>query len=242
MAKRRSDLQRAYLRFLEQIAAAGEYDKVGAAFLEFTERAGFRYAALGAHLDLAGGGGRILAINYPEPWLQRMRELDFQAVDPVALWSRRSAQPIRWGDPGFAAGWTAAQARYMAEAAASGFADGYAVGLRTRDGLVGTGAVAPGREAIDPAAFTAAHAAIVVANEKALRLGAAAAPLALTAAERECLQLAAAGKSDWVIGEILGLSERTVHHTIERVKQRYGVATRVQAVARALSQGAIEAG
>jgi LuxR family transcriptional regulator, quorum-sensing system regulator BjaR1 len=52
----------------------------------------------------------------------------------------------------------------------------------------------------------------------------------LTARQIECLHWVGVGKTDWAIGEILGLSESTVHRHIERAKARLGVATRIQAV------------
>lgn len=58
----------------------------------------------------------------------------------------------------------------------------------------------------------------------------------LTPRERECLVLVARGKSDWAIGRILGISERTVHNLVERAKRRLGVSGRTQAVVRALSE------
>jgi DNA-binding CsgD family transcriptional regulator len=64
----------------------------------------------------------------------------------------------------------------------------------------------------------------------------------LSARERECLELAAHGKSDWAAGMLLGISERTVHNHIESAKRRLGVATRVQAIVRALTTGQISLG
>lgn len=51
----------------------------------------------------------------------------------------------------------------------------------------------------------------------------------LTKRQTECLQWVSQGKSDWEIGQILGLSEGTVHRHIERAKTRLAVATRMQA-------------
>ena len=62
---------------------------------------------------------------------------------------------------------------------------------------------------------------------------------ALTKRERECLTLAANGKNDREIGEILSLSEKTVSTYIQRAKVRYGVSTRIQAVVLALRDGEI---
>ena len=60
---------------------------------------------------------------------------------------------------------------------------------------------------------------------------------ALTTRERECLALAATGKSDLKIGKILSLSEKTVSTYIQRAKLRYGVDTRIEAVVCALRRG-----
>ena len=60
-----------------------------------------------------------------------------------------------------------------------------------------------------------------------------------TPRELEILTWIACGKSDWQIGRILGISAKTVNYHAENVKRKFGVATRIQAVARALQKGAI---
>ena len=64
----------------------------------------------------------------------------------------------------------------------------------------------------------------------------------LSKRERQCLELAAQGKSDWVSSKILGLSERTVHNHVENAKRRLQVATRVQAIVHALAGQQISLG
>ena len=66
--------------------------------------------------------------------------------------------------------------------------------------------------------------------------------IALPLRERQCLELAAQGKTDKAIGRILGLSECTVHTYIERTKRRLGVDTRMQAVAEAITAKQISYG
>jgi LuxR family quorum-sensing system transcriptional regulator CciR len=56
----------------------------------------------------------------------------------------------------------------------------------------------------------------------------------LTPRQRDCVALVAQGKSDWEIGQVLGISESTVHKHIEDAKRRFGVSTRVQLVVRSL--------
>jgi DNA-binding CsgD family transcriptional regulator len=53
----------------------------------------------------------------------------------------------------------------------------------------------------------------------------------LTDRQVECLKWVRAGKTDWEIGQVLGLSEATVNRHIERAKARLGVRSRAQAVA-----------
>jgi DNA-binding CsgD family transcriptional regulator len=45
------------------------------------------------------------------------------------------------------------------------------------------------------------------------------------------------GKSDWEIGEILAISERTAHNHVEAAKRLLDVGTRTQAVVQAWRRG-----
>jgi DNA-binding CsgD family transcriptional regulator len=49
----------------------------------------------------------------------------------------------------------------------------------------------------------------------------------------------AAGKSDWAIGRILNISDKTVNFHIENAKRKLGVGTRLEAVVVALRKGVI---
>ncbi len=53
----------------------------------------------------------------------------------------------------------------------------------------------------------------------------------LTLRQREVLAYCADGKSDWEIGQLLGISRATAHEHVESAKRKLGVRTRVQAVA-----------
>lgn len=59
----------------------------------------------------------------------------------------------------------------------------------------------------------------------------------LTPRQREVISFAAAGKSDWDVGQITGLSEKTVNHHFERAKKALNVKTRAQAVAISIQRG-----
>jgi LuxR family quorum sensing-dependent transcriptional regulator len=66
-------------------------------------------------------------------------------------------------------------------------------------------------------------------------VGAPACPL--TSRQLECLRWVMDGKSDWEIGEILTISERTAHNHIEAAKRALEVGTRMQAVVQACRRG-----
>ena len=61
----------------------------------------------------------------------------------------------------------------------------------------------------------------------------------LTPRERECLTWAAAGKSEWEISQILGISEHTSEKHLLNAKFKLGAVNRVQAVAEAIRRGYI---
>lgn len=68
-----------------------------------------------------------------------------------------------------------------------------------------------------------------------------AAPVQLTMREIEVLRWIATGKSDWQVGQILGISAKTVNYHVENVKRKYAVATRIKAVVLAVRQGKLPA-
>lgn len=59
----------------------------------------------------------------------------------------------------------------------------------------------------------------------------------LTPREREILKWTMAGKSSWVIGEILGLSENTVNFHVKNATRKLGVASKHQATLLAMRLG-----
>lgn len=65
------------------------------------------------------------------------------------------------------------------------------------------------------------------------------APPRLTPRELECMKWAAAGKSNWEIGQVLGISEATAHFHVENAKKKLGKLTRTEAVALLVLHGLI---
>ena len=67
----------------------------------------------------------------------------------------------------------------------------------------------------------------------------AAAPVRLAPREREALQWAAEGKTDWEIGEVMGISAHGVDFHLRSARTKLGTTNRTQAVATALRRGLI---
>jgi DNA-binding CsgD family transcriptional regulator len=61
----------------------------------------------------------------------------------------------------------------------------------------------------------------------------------VTPRETQVLVWVAAGKSDWAIGRILNISNKTVNFHVENAKRKFGVGTRLQAVVAAMRNGII---
>jgi LuxR family quorum-sensing system transcriptional regulator CciR len=196
------------------------------------------------HFALQGEGARLLLADLPANWIFRPdpeRDIIFAAA-------ARSLSPFLWSDIPRLTPLSAADARAV-EAAPPGFAvplhgSPFSTGLTAPAGLaqargfagccsflVRKGAVLPSES------FAAAHYVASLALEAAYRVDRVQ-PVRprLTPRQRDCMVLAAQGKSDWEIGKLLGISESTVHKHIEDAKRRFGVSTRIQLVVRGLAE------
>jgi LuxR family transcriptional regulator, quorum-sensing system regulator CciR len=206
------------------------------------EACGFRFFSCCSHVDpLRPPRGAVVLHNYPAEWMRAFSELDFYYIDPVFHYANRSLTPFFWDADVFRAELTAPQLEIMAEAGRFGIEHGYTVPLhapRSPAAYRASCSVVPDSAVVAPEAYLAVQLMAcymysvlsLEAEEKASGCGVH----GLTRRERQCLELAAQGKSDWVAGRILGISERTVHNHIEHAKRRLGVATRVQAIVHAL--------
>lgn len=229
--------------FMETCERAGSADDVGAAFLCEMGQLGFNYVALCSHVDpLNPPQAAISIFRYPDFWLKHFSDEGYAAFDPVFVHANRSETPFSWADGAFQTRLDKNQKRVLAEGAEAGVTDGFTIPIRGAGALPASCSLIPDPSGVDPLAVKLAHRMAIYAHESArLRTAAplAASILRLTKRERECLTFVARGKSDWAISEILGLSERYVHHTVERAKRKLGVATRTQAVIRAAIAGEI---
>lgn len=229
-----------FLEFCEKQASA---DAIEDRFIATLKALGYEYIACASHVDpLRPRPGGVSVLNYPVSWVQHYSQEEFARIDPVFLAARVVPSPFDWDDCLARMRLSAQQKRVLAEGAAYGIASGLTIPLRSPDVIPASCSLIAGPDGVDP--LSMAHTLMIViyghgAMHRRLNPEALVEPVVLPQRERECLTLAGCGKSDWVIGELLGISGRTAHNSIERAKKRYGVSHRTQAVVRAVFDGQI---
>jgi LuxR family quorum-sensing system transcriptional regulator CciR len=188
--------------------------------------------------------GHVSLHCYPEEWVAALRDLG-RPPDPVLRAAERVAAGFRWDRMESIVSLTPRERRFMDLAARHGVGGGFTVPNHVPGEAPGSSSfgLRLGR-ALPERNLPAAQALGNFAFEAARRLTRAGgprwiAPLALSERQRDCLLLAAQGKSDGVIAQLLGIRPRTVNEHIEAAKRRYGVATRTQLLVRALLRGEI---
>lgn len=181
----------------------------------------------------------------PDPgWNQRYRQEGMYRRDPALKAIFSKARPFTWSDIRDHAA-AADQARVFDEAGEHGLREGLVVPIHGPHGSVAGLQIMGEDPDLDPGLRPTLHAL-------GLMYGALGLPLSelartptpqrgLSPREKECLLWAARGKSDWDIGMILGLAERTVSMHCDRARARLGARTRIQALATALRLGWITA-
>jgi LuxR family quorum-sensing system transcriptional regulator CciR len=211
---------------------------------QLREALGRTVRALGFdHFALQGEGARLLLADLPANWIFRPdpeRDVVFAAA-------AHSLSPFLWSDiprlialgPADARAVEAAPPGFAVPLHGSPFSTGLApAGLAQARSFAGCCSFLMRKGAALPVpSFAAAHYVASLAFEAAARVDRAQPQLPrLTPRQRDCMVLAAQGKSDWEIGKLLGISESTVHKHIEDAKRRFGVSTRIQLVVRGLAE------
>jgi LuxR family quorum-sensing system transcriptional regulator CciR len=230
------------LACVRALRAAASLTDISMILGEAGRQLGFDRFALVQTLQSQTALGAIRLTDFPEDWVTQLAASSRLADDPVLLASQRSVAPFAWHQLEELLSMNQRQRAYMQRAQAAGLAGGFTVPLHApgeASGLVSF--VSGGTVELPQSSLAAAHHLACFAFEAARRLQGAKTgpPPALTQRQLDCIVLVARGKSNWVAGQLLGLSDQTVHKYVEAAKARYGVATRTELVVRALNDGQI---
>jgi LuxR family quorum-sensing system transcriptional regulator CciR len=217
--------------------------------IDLSSRAlGFDYFAVVHHIRFGHPSrDKIRLSNYPLEWVGKLRENGgFQ--EPVLKAAERASSGFRWSQLHELIELTEHQRNYMRRAVRHGLAEGFTVPNHVPGESFGSchfavsrrrelpGENLPAAQALGCFAFEAARR-IVQDNQESSESYVLPAPL--TSRQRDCVLLAARGKSDTIIAQLLSIRPYTVNDHIEAAKRRYAVATRTQLIVRALFRSEI---
>jgi len=236
--------------FIERSQGSATTDDLAKNFASAIAALGFRYFACCSHVDPLRPPRRAVMIHsYPEGWVRVFSERQLFHVDPVFQYADSSLLPFFWDAPSFRARLTRPQQEILEQAREFGIDHGYTVPIHlpcSRLTYRGSCSVVPESTRLEAASYHSVQLMSYYMYDAAMREADAkdgdAISAELSRRERQCLELVAQGKSDWVAGKLLGISERTVHNHIERAKRRLRVTTRVQAIVLALATRQISFG
>lgn len=189
--------------------------------------------------------GALISGPSNREWRQFYTEEKWARHDTLLKSGLRRLAPITWQEFHRERTLTAEPKKLYDAARDFKFIDGYFLPIHMLDGSVSC--VSMFAQSSLPERGPAAHALHLMSlyySFAARRIlfppePASAAAVALTPRQRECLQWVRAGKTDWEIGQIIGISEHTVIEHLDEARRRLGVRTRTQAVIEAVARGLI---
>ncbi|MGC2594097.1 MAG: autoinducer binding domain-containing protein [Xanthobacteraceae bacterium] len=232
------------LQFVERCAGS-DAATAAADFLETIRRMGFSCAACGAWAGIGRHRqNRFFFVDWPADWLDFYQNNGFVEHDILPIEARRRVRPFWYSEAISRLKLSAKQKELYEAGAAYGWTDVFGVPIHGPGSLQGLVTMAARQELklslADCAVLKAMARAVWERCRTAEGFGMSdARPVQLSPREIECLQWAAAGKSDADIAVLVGIKPATAHFHIERAKKRFGVRTRVEAVAVGVLRGAI---
>lgn len=179
------------------------------------------------------------ANDFPQDWLSNYVQRNYQLLDPLMRANHEALTAFSWSMTDWDGLLNGKQIDWRNDNVAAGLHSGLTIPDR-RDGHLKIISLSGAPDAIDPSDQKALYYAGLETLSRMHELGLQGSEGAfqpLSPRERECLHWVAAGKSDWEIGQILSISEKTVATHVDRLKHKLGTATRAQAIVVALRHG-----
>jgi LuxR family transcriptional regulator, quorum-sensing system regulator CciR len=235
-------------RFGERASAIEDGDQLEQLIAEATHELGFDHFAVLHHDSLSRPSRRMVMIHsYPGGWAEElMGAAPAKDVDPVHRASIRTHVGFRWCELPQLVRLGSAERRFLDRAKRHDIADGFTVPVNVPGEPPGScsfalrrGSAMPDRrlycaEQVGLHAFRAARR-IHGYPENGRRPK-------LSRRELQCVRLVAAGKTDWEIAAILGISVETAHQYVKRARAAYDVVSRAQLVACGLRDALVSFG
>ena len=232
--------------FIEKIQALeGDYDALCQAFCDELSFYGLEFVTCA---EVPGPGKRLedsilfnsRPISYIEHYFERKHVLN----DPIVTELRHTVTPFSWSDVKDRRRLSRCAADILEEGRHLGWHDGIVIPIVSWSGSVSIVSCC-GLEPDLSSESRRALELICIYAQQAIRrslineLKGSVKGHALTAREREVMQLVAAGKTDDEIGEILSIGRSTVTAHVEHAKHKLGANRRSYAIVQAIRSGEI---
>jgi LuxR family transcriptional regulator/LuxR family quorum-sensing system transcriptional regulator CciR len=185
----------------------------------------------------------IATEGFPERWVCQYIESALYRIDPIPRLASVSPRPFQWSETAKLARLSEQGQSYMDQLAAAQLGDGLALqvyGPNMRNAYVGLGFGRP-EVALGADRIFELQCAAQVAHIRYCELteNRQSKPEDLSPREMEVLQWIARGKSNSVIGEILGISRYTVDTITRRIFSKLDVNDRTTAAIRGIGSGLV---
>jgi LuxR family quorum sensing-dependent transcriptional regulator len=183
---------------------------------------------------------RIIADGWPTEWSSIYLRENLAKDDPVERYCLRTVDPFEWRQAPFDPVREPRAQMVMHRALDFRMAQGFCVPIHYGDGSGAAVSIAGERPDHDPGVQAAMHLIALYAHHRIRSLLRAEPPNSkalLSAREREVLRWAADGKTNWEIGAILNISERTVHAHMQNSARKLEAVNRVSTIVKALRKG-----
>jgi LuxR family quorum sensing-dependent transcriptional regulator len=225
---------------IDSFSQIDKADDLVAAYQQLITQFGFSVFCIGdVSAPLERRPNRVWAASWPDGWAKMFEEKNFASVDPIVHQMLIQHTGFRWRDVRKRARGVAAEV--MDSARDFSMNDGFGVPVHGRGGSKVVGVTMAGPECmLGPREEASLHLATIYfeARLEALRRRDANQPrpatVQLTPRERDCLSWVASGKTDWEIGQILGISTATTKEYVNRAMHKLDAVSRAQAVAIAI--------
>jgi len=239
-------MQTAFQTYITRLNSAVSADDFGDTMGDMIAAYGlsrFAYLGISEH-----GRPPAYVTTYPETWTRHYLSHNYQGIDRVVADVRDNLLPFHWDAANPGRDTSVAQRRIFGEATEFGIVSGFTVPIHDSRGRIAAVTFASERPSsvlqrvINERPHFLHLAAIYFHAHASQRLWQTAKVKRphLSPREISCLQWTAQGKTAWEIGEILGVSRRTITFHIENAKRKLDAANVAQAIAHALMHGLID--
>jgi LuxR family transcriptional regulator, quorum-sensing system regulator BjaR1 len=234
------------LTFIRRIDRACNAQEVCDVVLKAVRPYGFRHVLAGT-IPLPGSStaqqvANIVLAQWPAGWAERYFSNGYLFVDPAIRRVTSDISPFQWNELAPLCRHDPMATRVMDEAGDFQLKYGFTVPLVTLEGDIAGFSIAGPRVELPPRSRGMLSLIATYAFGHALNLRikkSDALEARITSREQEILQWAAAGKTEWEIGEILNISEHTVDKFFRTARSKLGAINRTQAVAEAFRRNII---